>query len=235
MYDDLANWWHLISAPEDYAEEAAFFLQIISDAGLAHPTTLLELGSGGGNNATHLKGTFASVTLTDLSSEMLEVSRRINPECSHIQGDMRSMRLDRLYDVVFVHDAIDYMTTLDDLEKAIATAFIHCKPGGLALFVPDHVSETFEPSTDHGGHDSADRSIRYLEWSYDPDGNDTMYTVEYVYILREGNNPVRVEHEQHICGLFHREEWLRLIEKVGFRAEVIRDNYKRDIFLVRKP
>jgi hypothetical protein len=40
---------------------------------------------------------------------------------------------------VFVHDAVAYMTTERELRAAIETAFVHCRPGGAALFAPDHV------------------------------------------------------------------------------------------------
>ena len=235
LYSELAAWWPLLSPPEDYVDEAAFFGKVFANAALPSSPSLLELGCGGGNNAFHLKKMFAQVTLTDISPHMLAVSRDLNPECEHLEADMRSVRLGRLFDVVFIHDAIDYMTTVHDLEQAISTAFIHCKPGGIALFVPDHVRETFQPSTEHDGGDGNGRALRYLEWSYDPDENDSTYTVEFVYLLREGNGPARVEHEQHLCGLFPRAEWLRLLDEIGFQPEIIRDEYERDIFLARKP
>ncbi len=234
LYSDLATWWPLLSPPEDYADEAAFFAQVLSDAGLSPSPSLLELGCGGGSNAFFLKRAFAHVTLTDLSPAMLAISRALNPECEHLQGDMRTMRLDRTFDVVFIHDAIEYMTTARDLRQALETAFIHCKSGGCALLVPDHVRETFQPATDHGGADGDGRSLRYLEWAYDPDGNDTQYTTEYAYLLREGNQPAQVETEQHVCGLFPRAEWLRLLRDVGFQPENIRDKDERDLFLGRK-
>lgn len=235
MYDELADWWPLLSPLEEYAEEAAFFGQVLIEAGLPPSPSLLELGCGGGSNAFHLKKRFAEVTLTDLSPQMLAVSRSLNPECEHFQGDMRTLRLGCVYDAVFIHDAIDYMTTSQDLGQAIETAFVHCKAAGAVLFVPDHVRETFRSSTEHGGSDGDGRALRYLEWTYDPDENDTMYTIEYVYLLREGNGPIRVEHEQHVCGLFPRAEWLRLLREAGFEPEVIRDEYERIIFLARKP
>jgi SAM-dependent methyltransferase len=235
MYNELAPWWPLLSPPEEYAEEAAFFMQVLSKAGLPASPSLLELGCGGGSNAFYLKRMFAEPTLTDLSPQMLAISQSLNPECEHLQADMRTLRLGRAYDVVFIHDAIDYMTASQDLAGAIETAFIHGKPGGIALFVPDHVRETFQPSTEHGGNDGDGRALRYLEWTYDPDQNDTIYTTEYVYLLREGNGPAQVEHEQHICGLFSRAEWLRLLSDSGFQPEIVRDPYERDIFVARKP
>jgi hypothetical protein len=97
------------------------------------------------------------------------------------------------------------------------------------------VRETFQESTEHDGKDGDNRSLRYLEWTYDPDENDTVYTTEYVYLLREGNGPAHVQHEQHICGLFPRAEWLRLLRDVGFLPEIIRDQYQREIFVAHKP
>ena len=172
--------------------------------------------------------------LTDISPRMLRISRLLNPECEHIQGDMRTLRLGRTFDVVFIHDAIDYMLTLQDLRQSIETAAVHCKPKGMALFVPDYVRETFKPSTDHGGSDGNSHSLRYLEWTYDPYEDDSTYITEFAYLLREGNGPTRVEHDIHTCGLFPRAEWLRLLKEVGFQAEIIHDPFERELFLARK-
>ena len=220
MYDDIATWWPLLSAPSDYAEEAEIFRRALVGACDGEARTLLELGSGGGNSASHLKAHFA-VTLVDLAPAMLEVSRALNPECEHVEGDMREVRLGRIFDCVFVHDAIDYMTSLSDLRRAMETVFVHTRPGGAALLVPDHLRENFAPSTDHGGHDGDGVGLRYLEWSWDPDPSDSTIVTDYVYALREGDGAVRVEHDRHVTGLFAREEWLRLLAEVGFEAESV--------------
>jgi SAM-dependent methyltransferase len=161
------------SAPEDYVEEADFFGRNLIAACQGLARSLLELGSGGGNNASHMKRLFDRATLVDLSSGMLDVSQKLNPDCEHVQGDMRTVRLGKQFDCVFVHDAVQYMTTESDLREAIETAAVHCRAGGAVLFAPDHVTETFRPSTDHGGHDDGPRGLRYLEWTWDPDPDDT--------------------------------------------------------------
>ena len=149
FYGDLAPWWPLISPPEDYAEEAAELADLLT-SGDAPVREVLELGSGGGHNAVHLAHRFA-LTLVDASPQMLVVSRRLNPGCEHVVGDMRRLRLGKLFDAVLVHDAIDYMTTEIDLRAALATAHEHCRPGGVVVLAPDHTRETFSPGTDHGG------------------------------------------------------------------------------------
>ena len=71
LYTDLGTWWPLLSPPEDYLDEAHHFHQVLLAAGMPPAPTLLELGSGGANNAVHLKAHFSQVTLTDLSPQML--------------------------------------------------------------------------------------------------------------------------------------------------------------------
>jgi SAM-dependent methyltransferase len=207
----------LITAPKEYAEEAEIYRHLLLEAAGGPIDAVLELGSGGGNNASHLKRHF-TMTLSDLSSDMLAISRSVNPECEHIQGDMRTLRLGREFDAVFVHDAIDYMTTVADLRAAIDTAFVHCRPGGVALFVPDEVKERFRPRTDHGGNDDGARGARYLEWIWDPHPDDHTYLVDFAYLLRDGEN-VTVEHDRHVCGVFPRARWLDLLGEAGFRAQ----------------
>ncbi len=215
LYSTLSEWWPLMSAPADYEEEAAFYQQALVDVCTGPCRTMLELGSGGGNNASFLKKRFEMV-LVDRSPGMLQVSRELNPECEHVEGDMRTARLGRQFDCVFVHDAICYMTTEDDVRQAIETAYVHCRPGGAALFAPDYVRETFRPATDHGGHDGDTRALRYLSWEWDPDPADTTYTVDYAYLLRDHDGSVRSEWDRHIEGLFARSDWLRLMTAAGF-------------------
>jgi SAM-dependent methyltransferase len=239
FYAELAAWWPLISPVEDYREEAAEFVRVLA---MLQPAanTLLELGSGGGHNAYYLKERF-KLTLSDLSEPMLEASRRLNPECEHVAGDMRTLALERQFDLVFAHDGLDYMTSEADLASAIATAYRHCKPAGYALFVPDAVHDQFEPSTDSGGSDGEDgRAIRFLEWSYDPDPTDTMTTTHYSFVAREANGQVRSYAETHTLGLFPRETWFRLIAAAGFAPWVLTERTTeartpRLLFIGRRP
>jgi SAM-dependent methyltransferase len=217
LYQELAAWWPLLSAPTDYAKEAEVYRRLLIASATRPPHTMLELGSGGGNNASHLKAHF-QLTLVDRSPGMLAVSRALNPECEHLEGDMRDVRLGRAFDAVFIHDAVCYMTSEADLRAAMATAFVHCRPGGVALFVPDFVRETWRAATDHGGHNGDDRALRYLDWTWDPDPLDTTYLVDFAYLLRHADGSTTVERDRHVEGLFARAEWLRWLEDAGFRA-----------------
>lgn len=240
LYRDLADWYPLLTPVEDYIEEAASCRRLFEDHCRRPLRTLLDLGSGGGHNAAHLKETLAC-TLVDIEPAMLALSRRLNPECEHIQGDMRSIRLGRVFDCVLIHDAVSYMTSRTDLAGAIATAFEHTAPGGLAMFQPDFVSETFEPGTETGGSEACGKAIRYLEWRWLPESMTDMYITEMAYLLRDESGAVQVYHDRHIMGLFSRSVWLELIAAVGFEPLAVPFDHGsncdagHDVFLGLRP
>jgi len=214
LYGELAPWWPLLSRPEDYDVDAESVWRLVTEGQDKPPATVLELGSGGGNTASHLKQR-AKLSLVDRSEGMLKVSRVLNPECEHFLGDMRTVRLGRLFDAVYIHDAIMYMTSEEDLRAAIETAVVHCRPGGIAAFLPDCTVETFRENSHEGGHNGTDRSLRYLQWDIDHDPSDTEFTVHFAYLLRDRDGTVRTEFEQMRLGLFPRDTWLRLIRQAG--------------------
>jgi SAM-dependent methyltransferase len=218
LYSELAQWWPLISPPAEYAQEAAYLSGVLTSAALP-VREVLDLGSGGGHVAAHLKQRFA-MTLVDLSEDMLAVSRRLNPGCAHVQGDMRTVRLDRQFDAVLVHDAVDYVTCEADLRQVIDTGYAHCAPGGVALFVPDHIADTFRATGGRGGSsDATGRQASFREWRWDPDPDDDCILAEYEFVLRAADGTVQVVHEAHRLGAFRREAWLRLLAEAGFEPD----------------
>jgi SAM-dependent methyltransferase len=228
LYRELAHWWPLLSPPSEYVEEAASLLPLLEPA--PHQT-LLELGSGGGSLAFHLKSHF-TLTLTDLSPAMLDVSRAINPECEHIPGNMRTLDLGRTFDRILIHEAIMYATDEASVRDALATAHRHCRPGGRIVVLPDYVRETFEPLTDHGGHDGPDgRALRYLEWTSDPDPADSTGEMLFTLVLREPNGEVHTEIERHTFGIFPRADWLRWFAELGLITRIHPDPWDREIFV----
>ncbi len=232
LYSDLAHWWPLLSPPSEYEEEAADLLPLLEPSD-PHQT-LLELGSGGGSLAFHLQAHF-QLTLTDLSPQMLAVSRALNPACEHIVGDMTSIRLGRLFDRVLIHDAIMYATTESALRSTLETASVHCRPGGLVVAVPDYVKEGFAPTTDCGGHDGLDgRALRYLEWTYDPDPSDSHAEMVFAFLLRSPSGQTRVEQDPHRFGLFPRQIWLDTLEACGLSPRIHSDPWDREVFVCLK-
>lgn len=237
IYGELVSWYRLLDPPADHQEEAAAFQLALEGAVSPAPRTLLELGSGAGHNAFHLKGRF-QCTLTDISEEMLGLSRALNPECTHVAGDMRALRLDQTFDAVLIHDAIMYMTTRADLAAAARTAFVHTRPGGAALFVPDCTRDTFHENAELLAEDEGPRALRCLAWTWDPDPTDDTYVVDYALLLREGAI-MKAVHDRHVEGVFPQAVWLEILTSVGFRVQMVGrplgDGTSDEVFLGVRP
>ena len=221
LYNRLAYLWPAISPPEEYVVEADDWRRALRNYLGPGRHRLLELGVGGGHNLSHLTAEFDAVAV-DISPNMLELSRRLNPTVEHHLGDMRTFRLPgRSFDAVLIHDAICYMLTEDDLRAAFATARAHLRPGGLLLVGPDLVRDTFRPgmrmtwSTERDGV-----QIDTEEIVYDLDPSDTVVESYFTYTINE-RGARRIERDTHVTGLFPIATWMDLLEAAGFRTDRI--------------
>jgi len=242
LYDELVPFYHLLDPLDDHRDEGEEFGRVLRQA-VPGASSLLELGSGAGHGAHFVKHGFSQTTLTDLSPAMLDRSRGLNPDCEHHVGDMRTLRLDREFDCVLIHDAITYIASQGDLADVARTTAAHLRPGGAGLIVPDCVKESFCDSyEDHAGDDDQ-RSLRCISWSYDPDPSDDTHLGDFAFLLRE-NNEVRAVHDRHVFGLFSTGTWLDVWRAAGLEVETVTrplpeeyadSAYTDKMFLVRKP
>ena len=205
LYSDLASWWPHVANRESYATESAAFLRMMDEAAGREVQSILELGAGSGMLASHFDGK-REVVLTDLSSEMLDVSRKHNPSRQHIQDDMRTMRLDRHFDAVLLQDAVMYLTHPDDLLATFKTAAAHLKPGGVLLCLPDLVKEEFQETSMSGGS-LGQPAAQLLEWHWDPNPDDHTYRIDMSFMFKHTDGHMETVHEHHELGLYDRKTY----------------------------
>ena len=218
LYNELCYLWPIISPPWEYTVEAWHLREVLLEKLGGGRHRLLELGVGGGHVLSHLTGDF-DATAVDLSPNMLALSQELNPGVAHHLGDMRSVRLGLEFDAVFIHDAICYMQTEDDLAAAFATARVHLRPSGVFVVAPDHFKETFEgPTVLHWTQEKGDLKVTSIEYSDDPDPADTRCESVFFYLINQGGT-LTVEQDRHVLGLFPKETWLRLLTEAGFSTE----------------
>lgn len=237
LYDQLAHLWPVLSPPTDYAPEAQSLRAILR----AHVQprnrrpTLLELGVGGGHTLHHLLDAFDAVAV-DVSDAMLANCRRLNPSVETVVGDMRTVRLGRVFDAVLIHDAIDYMTSRDDVVGALQTAGAHLKPDGLLLVAPTYVRETFDDgAVEMDCNKAGDLSLTYLSWVHDADPDDSEFELTLLYLIQQGRT-LRIESDRHRCGLFSEAEWLDMLDTAGFDAALHEDDVGWSLFVgIRRP
>ena len=86
------------------------------------------------------------------------------------------------------------------------------------MTAPDFVRETFQgPRVDHSTRSDERTELTYVEYSHDPDPDDTTMETVVFYLIRE-EGKLRIEQDLHILGLFPKASWLNLMEETGFRV-----------------
>ena len=217
LYADLSWTWPIVSPPEHYAGEAREFRDFLRDGAVGDVREVLHLGCGGGHVDSHLKR-YVGITGVDLSPAMLRLARRLNPEVTYRRGDMRSVRLGRMFDGVIVSDAVGYMRSPRDLARAFATAYRHLRPGGAFVTYAEHARELFEQNRTEairGRH--GDVEVVFVENRYDPDPRDTTFEATFLYLIRRRSR-LTVETDRHVLGLFPTATWRRTLRGAGFQV-----------------
>jgi ubiquinone/menaquinone biosynthesis C-methylase UbiE len=227
LYNDLAWIWPVMSPPEEYVEEAEFLTEIIKSYISYPPKTMLHLGCGGGHIDMTLKRHFR-ITGIDMSDNMLDLAKKLNPEVRYVKGDMRNIRLDEKFDVVLLYDGINYMTTEFDLKAAFETAYYNLQEDGIALTVVEETPSAFKQNKTKVQHRKDDNiELTYVAHWYDPDPGDTTYETTFLYLIRK-NKEFAVEVDMHICGIFEVEVWEKLLKEAGFTPK--QDTFRHSTF-----
>lgn len=142
VFRNYARYYDLLYHDKDYVGEAKFIHQLIQTHA-PDAQNILELGCGTGNHAVLLAKEGYQIQGVDFSGEMLQkASDRLSQLPTELasklefsQGDIRSVRLDKQFDVVLsLFHVISYQTTNEDLLAAFATVKEHLKPGGIFIF-----------------------------------------------------------------------------------------------------
>lgn len=218
LYEELSWLWPIISAPSDYVAETTSLAEKIREVAGNEATTLLNLGCGGGHHDFGLKRNFDIVGV-DLSEEMLSLARTLNPEVEYEAGDMRTIRLNRLFDVVTIFDAINHMTSEEDLFACFQTGAAHLRRGGILVTIPEVTSESnIQNQTFCSTHRHENMQVTFVENHYDPDPADTTFEMTLVFLIRKGHE-LSIETDRQTCGVFPRTTWWRLLQQAGLAVE----------------
>jgi SAM-dependent methyltransferase len=228
-YSDLA-WTELVlSPPGENEEEVEALCRALMGSGGPGPRTLLHLGCGAGVYDRVFKRHF-KVTGVDISEGMLRIARRLNSDVRYVRGDMRKVRLGTTFDAVTIPDSIDYMTTAGDLGKAVDTAFLHLKPGGVLLIVA-HLREQFKEN--NFVYEGRGRGVRVTVFENNTITGRHGYEATLVYLIRRQKS-LEIFSERHVLGLFDGPTWNRLLRQRGFRVRMRKGGNEYDRFILNE-
>ena len=215
-YNELAWTEDFLADPKEYEDEISEYIGLISSTAKVPVNTVLHLGCGAGGHDLYFKKHF-NVTGVDISIGMLEKAKAINPEIEYIEGDMRTIRLNRQFDCVVIPDSIDYMVTLDDLKNAIQTTAIHLKSGGVLMIV-GKTKETFQNNNFAYTGEKGDTHVTLIENNYINPYIPNTYEITMLYLIRKKGKLSKYIEESK-AGLFPKETWDDILNNAGFNME----------------
>ena len=228
-YNDLAWTEDWLTKPADYEDEVTIYVELIKQYSAEPPDTLLHMGSGAGGHDWVFKRSF-NVTGVDISLGMLEKAQATHPDIEYLEGDMRTLRLNRLFDTVVIPDSIDYMVSLADLQQAIQTAVEHLKTGGILLVV-GKTEETFQNNNFAYVGDKNGVHVTLLENNYINTFRPNTYEATFVYLIRhQGELNVYTDH--HVLGLFPLATWYKVFKDAGLATQRMNLNHIYDKYLL---
>ncbi len=230
-YKDLAWTESIVCSPKDAAKEVELYIKTIKENSGAKAKTLLHLGCGSGIYDYTFKKHF-KVTGVDISEKMLEIAIKRNPEVDYHHGDMRKVELGEKFDAVILPESIGYMTTTDDLKKAIKCANKHLKPGGVLLTCAN-IKDTFKSNNFVYTGKKEDIEITIFENNYIPYNNDSICEATIIYLIRN-KGKLETYTDVHTLGLFDKKTWLSLLKEEGFEVKEIKEEHFYDEYMLEK-
>ncbi|UCD19900.1 MAG: class I SAM-dependent methyltransferase [candidate division WOR-3 bacterium] len=217
LYGDLAWLWPFWGTVEEYREESEISVELIRKHALIEVRSLLDITCGGGKNMFYFKRHFDTHGL-DISNAMLDNARKLNPECTFYQADMRDFDLRRQFDSIYMNDGIAYITNPADLLRTFRCAYRHLLAGGVMVCYAEFCKEDLvQNKTQTSVSKTGTMEITFIENSYDPDPADNTFEATMVYLIRD-RGKLRIEQDHHVCGTFNVDVWRHSLREAGFRV-----------------
>jgi len=231
MFDETARYYDKIYAFKDYASEADRVASILHEQ-IGERCRLLDVACGTGSHLVHLRELF-EVEGLDRSEALLAVARERLPGVRLHRADMRTFELRSQFDAITcLFSSIGYLTTLDDVERAIRAMAAHLAPGGVLIVEPWFTPDQWMPNTVHATLvDEPELKIARVSTSR-VDGRISSFDLHHLIGTPDGTEHV-VEH--HALGLYTVDEMTAAFEAVGLAVDFNSEGLTgRGLYVARK-
>ncbi len=136
MYKKFAKYYDSLYKWKDYKSESETLRALIKKYKSSRGKDMLDAACGTGNHIQYLRKHF-NITGIDIDKDMLSIARKKLSGIRFINGDMRTFKLYKQFDVIVcLFSAIGHLKTYANLEKTIKNFSFHLKPGGVMIIEP---------------------------------------------------------------------------------------------------
>lgn len=215
IYANNGRYYDLVYGWKDYEKESKIVERLITKFKTNNGKKLLDVGCGTGEHLKYMK--HYDCTGLDINSNLLSIASRKNKKVNFIQGDMISLKIGDNFDVITcLFSAIGYVRTLENLEKTLKSLFNHLNVGGVLIIEPwfTKKSKSFEVNIPFLTT-FEDKEIKIARLSM-AKIKDDLSIMDTHYLVAENGGVVKHFSEEHVLGLFEKEDMLKIMKNVGF-------------------
>ncbi|MCK6541065.1 class I SAM-dependent methyltransferase [bacterium] len=141
VFGDYSRYYDLLYKDKDYGNEVHYLRDLIQRFA-PQTQTILNLGCGTGAHDFFLSEYGYSIDGIDVSQEMLSkaiekaaASPKLSSLLRFYKGDIRSIRLDKTFDVALsLFHVMSYQTSNNDFMDTLSTVKYHLNPNGIFIF-----------------------------------------------------------------------------------------------------
>lgn len=222
LYKKFAKYYDKIYEKMDHQKEAEFIKWAVKTYKNSHGNELLDVACGTGRHAYFLKNDFKIIGF-DISEEMLKIAREKLPDIHFIKGDMKKLDLERKFDVLIcMFSAINYNTTLEELNITLNNFYNHLKEGGVLIFDMGINKENWIEGV-VSVDTVVDKNFKLARMCQSHLENG-IFNSSFVFLVKE-DGVVDFDIDEHKLGVFGMEDVINLMKKTGFEI-FISSNFK---------
>lgn len=214
LYKRSADVYDALYADKDYRAEVDYVLAAIERSFPAQRSTLLDVACGSGRHLEYFKRHFRDVAGVDLSSELLRVAQRRNPNVPFFCQDMRTLSLKKTFDAVTVmFSSIAYLQSLEDLTRTIDGIHTVLSDNGVLAIEPGFTPESWRPNQLNHRKVETDEALIVRVSSSTTSGNTAEFDEHYVVATKQGTSHFV---ERHRMKLFSHQEIEHALTRNGY-------------------
>jgi|JI10StandDraft_1071094.scaffolds.fasta_scaffold00665_6 SAM-dependent methyltransferase len=188
------------------------------------PKRALDLGCGTGTLFRYFPAMTYKVGL-DISAEMIETAKRNYPDTDFQVGDIRDFKFDLPFDLITCnHDTINYLTSLDELEKHFRTIRNNLADNGYYFFDVSSEKNLTDNFHDKIFRETIGDTFFIWENTYDQKNREIISSLYFGINDENGFHEFREVHKQRY---FTNDELIFAIEKSGLELVKIGSDYKK--------
>ena len=228
QYGEFAHSYDLMMNSVDYRKWVVYLESFLREHGAQ---TVLDAACGTGKITVALARDGFKVTGSDLSEDMLMEARAHALESGQrlipfVCQNMTDISVHRPVDaVISTCDGVNYLTSLEEVERFFQSAFRCLKPGGLLFF---DISSDYKLERILGNETFTEVTDDYAYiWYNSFDSERRLIEMDLTFFVKRGGTYSRFQ-EEHVQRAHSIHEIVKLLNQTGFSAEGIYDAFTRE-------